>query len=105
MDLSEGQTCLDSHADTCVCGANFVMLERGDQVMEFVDVSPFSDVFKPTKDVPIASCATTWINPEDGQARLGFLQHATAREASELPACRGSHNPGTCLHVPVAQMR
>ena len=70
VDLSEGQTHLDSHADACVCGANFMMLEREDQVVEHADVSPFSDDCEPIKDVPIASCATTWVNPEDGEPRV-----------------------------------
>ena len=39
VDLSEGQTHLDSHADTCLCGSNFIMLEREDQVMECADVN------------------------------------------------------------------
>ena len=58
-DLSEGQTHLESHADTCVCRANFLMPEREDQVSEFADVSPFLNDHEPKKDVPIASCATT----------------------------------------------
>ena len=59
FELSEGQTHLDSHADACVCRANFVMPERDDQVVEHADVSPFSDHCEPMKDIPIASCATT----------------------------------------------
>ena len=70
VELSEGQTHLDSHADACVCGANFVMLEREDQVVECADVSPFSDDCEPVKDIPIASCATTWVNPEDGEPHV-----------------------------------
>ena len=70
VDLSEGQTHLDSHADTCVCGANFTMLGREDQVVEYADVSPFSDDYEPIKDILIASCATTWANPEDGEAHV-----------------------------------
>ena len=73
-ELSEGQTHLDSHADTCVCGANFVMLEREDQVVEFADVSPFLDDYEPIKDIPIASCATTWVDPENGQPHVLVLQ-------------------------------
>ena len=75
-ELSEGQTHLDSHADTCVCGANFVMLEREDQVAEFADVSPFLDDYEPIKDIPIASCATTWIDPENGQPHVLVLHQS-----------------------------
>ena len=75
VDLSEGQTHLDSHADACVCGANFTVLEREDQVVECADVSPFSDDHEPMKDIPIASCATAWVNPEDGEPHaLAFHQ-------------------------------
>ena len=70
VDLSEGQTHLDSHADTCVCGANFIMLEREDQAVECADVSPFSDDCERTKDILTASCATTWVDLEDGEAHV-----------------------------------
>ena len=76
VDLSEGQTHLDSHADTYVCGGNFVMLEREDQVVECADVSPFSHDCEPMKDISITSCATTWLDPEDGQVHVSVFHQS-----------------------------
>ena len=47
---------MDSHADTAVCGSNFVVLNYTSQVC---DVTPYNskDV---ESDVPIATCATAW---------------------------------------------
>ena len=47
---------MDSHADTAVCGSNFVVLDYTSQVC---DVTPYNskDV---EADVPIATCATAW---------------------------------------------
>ena len=70
MHLSEGQTHLDSHADTCVCGSNFVMLDAKDKVLEYTEVSQFSDEYQPIKDIPIASCATAWQSSEDGEVHI-----------------------------------
>ena len=53
--------------DTCVCGGNFVMLDAKDKVLEYAEVSPFSDEYQPIKDIPIASCATAWQSSEDGE--------------------------------------
>ena len=58
VELSEGQTHLDLHADTCVCGSNFIMLGMEDKVLECAEVSPYSDEYQPIKDIPIVSCAT-----------------------------------------------
>ena len=69
-DLSEWWTHLNDHANACVCGSNFVVLEREDQVMEFSDASPFLDDHEPIMDIPVASCATTWVDPEDRQAHV-----------------------------------
>ena len=70
MHLSEGQTHLDSHADTCVCGSNFVMLDAKDKVLEYAEVSPFSDEYQPIKNIPIASCATAWQSSENGEVSI-----------------------------------
>ena len=75
MALSEGQTHLDGHADTCVCGNNFVMLDMEGKVLDHADVSPFSDEYEPIKNIPIASCATAWQSPETGETSvLAFHQ-------------------------------
>ena len=43
-----------------------VLLDLLDSIMTFADVAPFSDVYSPMKDVPIARCATAWTDPTDG---------------------------------------
>ena len=72
MDLQQhgeaNESHLDSHADTCAGGSNFVQLD--DSPTRFVDVSPFSEEYAPMKDIPIASCATAWVCPETGQTRV-----------------------------------
>ena len=49
-------TCeIDSHADTCCMGRNFVPLAFTDEV---VNVTPFTDRYTALRDVPIATGAT-----------------------------------------------
>ena len=49
-------TCeIDSHADTCCMGRNFVPLYFTDEV---VDVTPFTDRYTALRDVPVAGGAT-----------------------------------------------
>jgi hypothetical protein len=49
-DLNQSE--LDSHTDTCVAGANTVVMELTDIK---VNVSPFSDSYQAIKDIPIAT--------------------------------------------------
>ena len=81
MDLSKvhhpvtdsNRTELDSHADTCVAGANTIPLWFTD---ETVSVAPFIGEYSPLKDVPIASVATAWDSPEDGRTLLLIINEA-----------------------------
>jgi hypothetical protein len=82
MDLSRVQspntneynrTKLDSHADTCVAGANTVPLWFSD---ETVTVAPFIGEYDPLRDVPIASVATAWDSPIDGSTTLLVINEA-----------------------------
>jgi len=52
-DLSKRNLHLDSHADTCAAGSNFVPLENLKTVTHHVSVSPFSDDYEPIHDVPL----------------------------------------------------
>ena len=74
MDFSqnkkEGTSHLDSHADTSAGGSNFCILDRLDSSTEYVDVSPFSDEYKPIKHIPIASCATAYVSPTTGDVSI-----------------------------------
>jgi len=64
---------LDSHADTCVAGANTVPLWYTDVK---VSVSPFIGEYSPLEDVPIASVATAWDCPSDGSTILLVINEA-----------------------------
>jgi hypothetical protein len=52
---------MDTHADTCVAGANFLAREFNGFTCK---VLPFSNDYESTKDVPIVSAATAWTNKE-----------------------------------------
>jgi hypothetical protein len=54
-DLNQSE--LDSHADTCVAGANTRVTDYANTQ---VSVSPFSDSYEAIKDVSIATVATAW---------------------------------------------
>ena len=64
---------LDSHADTCVLGANFIITSFTGRVC---DVSPYSSSYKSIPDVPIASGATAWTNPETGETFILIIHEA-----------------------------
>ena len=55
---------LDSHADTCVAGANTLLIAHDNRL---VSVHPFSSDYAPMKDVIIGSVATLWEDPMTGQ--------------------------------------
>jgi hypothetical protein len=54
-DCTQNRSEIDSHADTCVAGANTALLWYTDHT---VSVSPFIGEYKPLEDVPIATVAT-----------------------------------------------
>jgi hypothetical protein len=57
----------DSHADTCVAGRNTLHVsDKGRQV----SVHPYSGEYKPVQDVSIATVATMWIHPQNGQVYI-----------------------------------
>jgi hypothetical protein len=51
---------LHSHADTCCAGPNTEPFAHSDKL---VNVSPFTETYKPLKDVPIASVVTVYDDP------------------------------------------
>jgi len=77
MDLGSGlghdnilnESHLDSHADTCAGGSNFVLMDPT-QIDGYVDVAPFSDEYSPLQDIPVATCVTAWTNPDSGKVFL-----------------------------------
>ena len=50
-----GRLEMDTHADTCVLGVNFIVLEYTGRVC---DVYPYSQEYDSVKDVPIVKGAT-----------------------------------------------
>ena len=71
---SEHTRCeLDSHADTCVAGANTRILGDADR---HVSVQAFTTEYKPQTNIPIASVATLWIDPLDGSPYILIIHEA-----------------------------
>ena len=67
------RTELDSHADTCVAGRNTLLVsDDGRQVT----VHPYSGEYKPIQDVSIATVATMWIHPQNGQPYILIIHEA-----------------------------
>jgi len=67
------RTELDSHADTCVTGANTTPLWFTDQS---VSVSPLIGEYKPLQDIPMASVAMAWDDPKDGSTLILVINEA-----------------------------
>ena len=55
---------IDNHTDTSVAGANFHPIFFSGEVC---DISPFSDKYEATMNVPIATCATIVTHPDTGK--------------------------------------
>lgn len=61
---------MDTHADTCVAGSNFLMCEFDGTTCE---VMPFSSEYESMKDIPIVSAATAWTNEETGETVILYF--------------------------------
>ena len=59
-----GRLEMDSHADTCVLGQNFVIMEYSGRVC---DVYPYSQEYQAIKDIPIVRGATAVQDQETGE--------------------------------------
>lgn len=68
-----GQVELDTHADTCVLGANFVILHYTGRVC---DVSPYSPEYPSIQNVPIVTGATAWTSPETTETFILVIHEA-----------------------------
>jgi hypothetical protein len=62
--VSSNKTELDSHADTCVGGANCIFLEDSG---EMATVHSFSGERKPFASIPIGTIATSWTDEGSGE--------------------------------------
>jgi hypothetical protein len=61
---------MDTHADTCVLGPNFVVLHYT------CDVSPYTEVYESVKAVPIVSGATAWTDERTGLTYILVVNEA-----------------------------
>ena len=64
---------LDSHADTCALGSNFVPLHYTGRVC---DVSPYNSTYDPERDIPIVTGATAYTDPHTGQVFILVINEA-----------------------------
>jgi hypothetical protein len=64
---------LDSHADTCALGSNFVPLHYTGRVC---DVSPYNSTYDPERDVPIVTGATAYTDQHTGQVFISVINEA-----------------------------
>ena len=60
VHIQEGRLELDSHADTCVVGATWKVMEYTGVVC---DVYPYSDSYKPLKQVPVVEAISAYDHP------------------------------------------
>ena len=60
IHIQKGRWELDSHADTCVVGATWKVMEYTGVVS---DVYPYSDSNKPLKQVPVKEAVTAYNHP------------------------------------------
>jgi hypothetical protein len=62
---------MDTHADTCVAGANFLACEFNGITCEVI---PFlKNDYESTENVPIVSAATAWTNKETGETVILYF--------------------------------
>ena len=62
-----GRMEMDTHADTCVLGINFVILEYSGRVC---DVYPYSQDYEAIKDIPIVRGATAVQDQDTGETYI-----------------------------------
>jgi hypothetical protein len=70
MEGTIGRCEMDTHADTCVAGANFLVCEFDGTTCE---VTPFTDQYQAMKGIPIVSAATAWTDEESGETIILFF--------------------------------
>jgi hypothetical protein len=64
---------MDTHADTCVLGPNFVILHYTSREC---DVSPYTEVYESVTAVPIVSGATAWTDKRTGLTYILVVNEA-----------------------------
>ena len=81
---------MDSHADTTCFGSNFTPIYF---TGEHCEVSPFSDEYSKMTDIPVASAATAWDDPETGKTTI-LIFHQGLWFGDKLP--HSLINPNQC---------
>ena len=61
---------LDSHADTIVCGSNYIFMHFTGKEC---DIAPYTDPYKTIKAVPIVLAETAYDKPETGENMIIML--------------------------------
>ena len=72
-DPIHGNVEMDTHADTCVLGKNFIVLEYTGKEC---DVSPYPSSYSSIKNVPIVSGVTAYRDPESLEVTLLVFHQA-----------------------------
>ena len=73
VDPIEGANELDTHADTCVLGRNFIITQYSGREC---DVLPYSDAYEAVTGVPIVTGATAWTDQETGETWIIVIHEA-----------------------------
>jgi len=81
VDPIEGTNEMDTHADTCVLGRNFVIAQYSGREC---DVLPYSDDYEAVTGVPIVTGATAWTDQETGETWI-LLIHEAIWMADRMP--------------------
>jgi hypothetical protein len=64
---------MDTHADTCVLGKNFIITQYTGREC---DVVPYSDDYEAVTGVPIVTGATAWTNQVTGETWIILIHEA-----------------------------
>jgi hypothetical protein len=64
LEETVGKCELDTHAENCVAGSNFLVCEFDGITCE---VTPFTNQYQLMKDSPIVSAATAWMDNDTGE--------------------------------------
>jgi hypothetical protein len=64
---------MDTHADTCVLGPNFIILHYTEREC---DVIPYSEVYESVKTIPIVSGAMAWTDERTGSTYILVVNEA-----------------------------
>ena len=73
LQVHHGRIELDSHTDTIVLGKNATVMSFTGKTCQ---VSPYNDTYKAITNMPVATGATLWTDPGDGQEYILVFHEA-----------------------------